>query len=338
MKRALRLLAGILISVICFYFAIRGIDFASLWQVYREANYLLLIPAALLLVLINGVRAYRWRLLMYPDHHRPLRRLFSLVNIGYLFNNVLPAKAGELVRGYLAGRMLPGGIGQAFSTLVVERLLDVFSAVVILVLLIPFVALPSWATRAGLLLGGVSVGGVLALLVLARFGEQGIAWVWRFVGRVPVLGHPKLRRALSSLVDGFRVLTVWKLLPGIAISSALIWGGYAAFNYMFVFVFGLPELPFAAACFVLVATAFSMVVPSSPGAVGVFEGAAMVALSLWGLEQSRAFGYVFGFHIFTNIVMIVLGALALLWEGLSYAEVSGVLKEAKAVSSTPPTP
>lgn len=323
MRRRLRLIFGLAISLISLYYVLRGLDLRKLWEAYRGANYLYVVPAVLLLILINWVRAYRWRLLMYPDHNLPLKRLFSIVNIGYLFNNVLPAKVGEVVRGYLVGRLVPGGIGQAVSTLVVERLLDVLTVVLLLLVLIPFVALPPWATRAGLIFGGISVGGMGVLLVLASFGQRGLDWVWRFVGRLPWAGHAKVRRILENLLGGLEVLTVGRLVPGIALWSVLIWFGYALFNYIMLVVFKMTHLPFAAAALVLCATGFSMVVPSTPGAVGVFEGAAILALSVYGVEQSQSFVYAFGLHALTNFALIALGLLGLRHESLSFADVRG---------------
>jgi glycosyltransferase 2 family protein len=324
MKRRLRVIAGVAISVLFLYLAARGIDWAELGRLFRTANYAYLIPAFLLLIAINGVRAYRWRVLMYPDGNQlSLPRVFWFVNIGYFFNNVFPAKLGELVRGYLAGRAIRGGIGRALSALLLERLLDVLSVVVLLVVLIPFVDLPPWAARAGLIFGGAAVGGTVALLVLSRFGDAGVAWLWRYVGRIPLVGHAKVRGAVENLVRGFGVLSVGRAIPGIILGSALVWLGYATFNYTIMAAFHMTDLPFSAAALVLCATGFSMVLPSSPGAMGVFEWAGVQALAVYGVEQSLAFGYTLGLHLFTNVVLIAIGLLGLLVEGLSYADIRG---------------
>jgi len=321
MKARLRLILGIIISLVFLYLAMRKIDWNELWTLFRTGNYLYLAPALLILVAINIVRAYRWRLLMYPDLHLPLTRVFRLVNIGYFFNNILPAKAGEIVRAYLVGREITGGIGQSLSTLLIERLLDVLTVVVLLVILIPFVELPAWATKAGLIFGSGAILGTAALIVLSRLGERGLEWVWRWVGRIPIIGHPKLKAALRNLLEGFRVLTVWRLLPGILGGSALIWFGYASFNYTLMLAFRMENLPFAAAGLVLCATGFSMVLPSSPGAMGVFEWAAVQALAVYGVGQSQAFGYALGLHVFTNVALIVFGLIGFLREGVNYGAI-----------------
>ena len=104
-------------------------------------------------------------------------------------------------------------------------------------------------------------------------------------------------------------------MPGILISSALIWLGYAMFNYILMAAFRMTHLPFGAAALVLCATGFSMVIPSSPGAMGVFEWAGVQALAVYGVEQSLAFGYTLGLHIFTNLALILFGLIGLARRG-----------------------
>ncbi len=336
-RRQSRLIVGLLVSVASLYYLLRGVHLADLWASFRQGEYLYLLPALALLVAVNLARAARWRILVGDEPGLGLRRLFDIVNIGYLFNNVLPAKAGEVVRAYLVGRVVPGGIGRAASTLVVERLLDVLTLVALMLGLMPVVALPVWVRNAGLTFGAVAVGGAVVLLVLAWFGQRGLDWVWRLVGRLPLVGHPKVREALAGLLDGFRVLTDWRVLGGVAVWSAAIWLGYALFNYVLMQVFRMTQ-PFAAAATVLCATGFSMVLPSSPGAVGPFEYAAVLALSVYGLAESPASAYAFGLHGFTNITLIVFGLFGLRREGLTFAHLrSGAIRaSATAEAGDPP--
>jgi len=318
MKQRWRILLGLAISVLFFVWALWRVQWGEFWASLAGANYFYLAPAALLIYLVSWVRAYRWRLLMSSDPPLSLKRVFRFVNIGYFFNNIFPAKAGEVVRGYLAGRAITGGFGQAVSSLLIERLLDVLCVVVLLVILLPLVDLPAWIMRGGLLFGGVAIVGTVALLVLSRFGARGVDWLWRWVGRVPLVGGPRVKEALLNLVKGFGVLTSVKLLPGVLLGSVLVWLGYALFNYTVMAAFGLAHLPFASAAAVLCATGFAMVLPSSPGAIGVFEKAGMVALALYGVAESLAFSTVLVLHLFTNLELILLGLAGLMAEGLSY--------------------
>jgi hypothetical protein len=321
MKQRLRLAVGIVISLLFLYFSVRKLEWGEAWRLLAAGNYWWLIPATLLLLLINWIRGYRWRLLMYPDTTISLTRIFHFVNIGYLFNNVFPAKAGEVVRAVLAGRMISGGIGQAFSTLLIERLLDVLTVVILLMILIPVLALPAWAVQGGLLFGGVAIVGTIVLLVLAHFGARGVDWLWRLVGRLPLIGHDKVREALVNLLEGFAVLKNGRALPGILISSVLIWVGYAVFNYVIMIALNMQYLPFSAAALVLCTTGMSMIVPSLPGGIGPFELAGVQALALFRVSQSDGFGYTLGLHLYTILAMDVFGVVGLLVEGVRYSDI-----------------
>jgi hypothetical protein len=332
MKNRIRLAIGLALSALFLYLAMRGTDWAELWGLFRAGRYLYLVPVFLLIAAISGVRAVRWHLLMERDASLTLAEIYHLVNIGYMFNNILPAKAGEAVRGYLAGRKLAGGLGQAVSTLLIERLLDVLAVVVLLAGLLPFMALPDWAVRGGLLLGVGVIGGTAALVVMARIGPRAVDWLWRLVGRLPLVGHPRLKAGLLNLLDGFAVLTHPRRLLPVLLTTAAVWLGYAAMNWLMLFVFRMEGLGLAAAALVLCFTGLSMVVPSSPGAIGPFEWAGIQALALFAVEQSAGFGYTLGLHMFTNVALIGLGIVGLISEGISYGRITQVMAEAAAPS------
>lgn len=334
-----RLILGIGVSVLCLYLVVRGIDWSKLWSVYRTADYWFLLPAILVILGCSYARARRWKLLIAPAERISVTRLFHIVNIGYLFNNLLPAKVGELVRAYLVGRIVEGGFAKALSTLIVERLLDVLCVVILLVILIPFVALPAWATRAGLIFGAAAILGVTMLVVLARFGERGLNWVWRYLGRLPLIGKPRVRGWLANLIAGLVPLTKLRLVPGIALWSLVLWFGYALLNYTLLAAFRMTaSVSFAVSAFALCATGFGMIVPSSPGAMGVFEGAVVLAFGLYGVDASQAFAYAFGLHMFTNLALIVLGLIGLRAESLNFGQISRQVSEGQEVAGTNPPP
>lgn len=325
MRSRVRLALGMLLSLVFLVLAMRGIDWVQLGELFSTASYGYLVLTFLLIVVVSWVRALRWHLLTRRDPGVDLPTLFHLVNIGYFFNNVLPAKAGEVVRGYLAGRRLTGRYGQAASSLLVERLLDVLAVVVILLLLLPVISIPEWVRSGGLVFGLIAIVGTTALLVIARVGVQAVDWVWRWVGRVPFIGRPAVKDLFTELVAGFGVLLDWRILVPVLLTTVGVWLGYATLNYLMLFVFRLSDLPFSAAALVLCATGFSMMVPSSPGAMGVFEWAGVQGLLVYSVDQSVAFGYMLGLHLFTNLTLILLGALGMVSQGITYAHVKGVV-------------
>jgi glycosyltransferase 2 family protein len=333
-----RLLLGIAVSLLCLWLVVRGIDWSKLWSVYSTANYWFLLPGVLIIIGCSYARARRWKILISSNEPISVTRLFHIVNVGYLFNNLLPAKVGELVRAYLVGRVIEGGFAKALSTLIVERLLDVLCVVILLIILIPFIALPVWATRAGLIFGMIAILGVAMLVVLAHFGERGLDWVWRYLGQLPLIGKPRVRGWLANLVAGLTPLTKLRLLPGIALWSFALWLGYALLNYTLLAAFGMTaKVSPALSSFALCATGFGMIVPSSPGAMGVFEGAVVLALSLYGVDASQAFAYAFGLHMFTNLGLILLGLNGLRAESLSFSQVSKQVSQGQKGTGAKPS-
>ncbi len=316
-KRRVQVALGIAISLLFLCLVLRKLDWGELWSLFSHARYAYLILALALLVAINLVRAYRWRLLLDSERTLSLAWLFRLVNIGYLLNNTFPAKAGEVVRGILVGRRAKGGIGQGLSTVLMERILDMLTVVLMLLALIPFVALPPWASAAGLTLGSIAVVAVLGMLVLADYGDRGVDLLWRAIGRIPLIGCPQVQSGLTDLVKGFSVLLDLRRAPGLVFSSGAIWIGYALFNYVLMAVFRMTDLPFHAAALVLVATGLGMAIPASPGGLGVFEWATVQALLVYDVSQSQAAGYALGLHVFTMLALIALGVIGLAQEGLS---------------------
>ncbi|MHB1318682.1 MAG: lysylphosphatidylglycerol synthase transmembrane domain-containing protein [Anaerolineae bacterium] len=338
MRSRVRLILSLFLSLLFLYLAMRGIDWVQLLELFSTASYGYLALAFLLIVVISWVRALRWHLLTRRDSGINLRTLFHLVNIGYFFNNVLPAKAGEVVRGYLAGRRLTGRYGQAASSLLVERLLDVLAVVVILLLLLPVISIPEWVRSGGLVFGAIAIAGTVTLLIIARVGVRAVEWVWRWAGRLPIVGRPAVKSAFTELVSGFGVLLNWRILVPVLMTTAGVWLGYATLNYLMLFVFRMSYLPFAAAALVLCATGFSMMLPSSPGAMGVFEWAGVQGLLVYSVEQSAAFGYMLGLHLFTNLVLILLGGIGMVSQGITYAHVKEVVAAGGAATDVASEP
>ncbi len=337
-RNRLALLIGVLISLLSLGYTLSVIHWSELWSALAQAEFLWLIPAFAIIFGVSWARGYRWRLLMYPDNRVPLRRMFNFVNIGYLYDNIFPAKAGEAIRAYLVGREISGGFGKALSTLLIERLLDVLCAVVIMLILLPLISLPAWIRTGGTLFGGIAIAATVLLLVLSRYGERGVDWVWRWVGRIPLVGSPKIERMVRNLVAGFGVLTNWRLLPGVLLGSALVWGGYALLNYVILLTFPEMKRSFVATTTGLVASAFGMVLPSSPGAIGVFEAAVLETMAVLGYSRSAAGGYALVLHLFTNMVLILLGLASLALEGVRFTQLRQQAVPASESADKPAAP
>ncbi|MDQ6602195.1 MAG: flippase-like domain-containing protein, partial [Chloroflexota bacterium] len=118
---SLKFWIGIAISVVFLYLALRGQDFGALWRAMREASYVWLIPAIGCYFVGVVIRTYRWHILLRSTANIPMRRLWPVIVIGYMANNILPLRAGELVRTYVLSEREKVSRSATLATIVVER-------------------------------------------------------------------------------------------------------------------------------------------------------------------------------------------------------------------------
>jgi uncharacterized protein (TIRG00374 family) len=345
LKKA-RFWIGILISIIALAFAFRQVDFREVWAALAGVNYWLLVLSLVPLILFLVLRAFRWRMLFYPQQGLRLVNLLAVINIGYLLSNIFPARLGDVARAYLIGDTEDVSRASAFSTVVAERVLDALCAVGGFFLVLPFAALPDWMVRSGWTVGVVALVAVAAFVVLVRRrewtlrlldrilralhwpDEEAMARFWqrlaertrlRFLAGLPWAGRARLGSMAGSLIDGFSGVTTLRLGPPLLLWSIAIWGVISVFYWIVLLAFD-PGQPFVAGLAVASITALGMTIPSSPGYIGVFEFLTRETMVLFGMAPGPALSYALVGHAITYISLTVVGLASLLQQNLSYKE------------------
>lgn len=260
-------------------------------------------------------RARRWYYL-FPRGSRP-SHLFSAVMIGYAGNNLLPLRAGEVLRAYVVARR-GQRLWTAVATIVVERVLDGLAVGVILAFLLMAVTLPQelwWAAAifvaADLLL--------LAMLAVMALAPEPCRWLLLSLAR----RRPALSRRLSDTLDTFNeglrgVRTLDHLLPILAWSAAN-WGLWAVSAWTGLRAARL-ELPMVAAWTVLAFVGLGVSLPSSPGFAGVIQAAVVLALALFQVPRNEALSFSLLLHAAQFFPVTIWGLILLLVEHVSLAE------------------
>lgn len=318
MLKSVRFWIGLVISAICLYFAFQGIRLDQVVAALRGIIAVWLLPATLLFIVSYGARVFRWQLLFWPTKMR-LGKVFGALNIGYFLSNILPARIGDIVRAYLIGDMEGVNKARALSTVVVERMGDGLTVVLLLAVTAVFVPNIPVAARDGAVgVAALGVIGILALLLLSFQKERGLALLHRLAAPFPFLQHPALWQALEGLIDGFAVLRSPRPILGVGLWSLCAWllGGLMYWTVMQAM--GL-HLPVPAAFLVMTVTSLVVVVPSSPGYVGVFHYVAQLTLtSVFGVDKSSALSYAIVMHAFTYLWLLALGLFSIWQQGLTY--------------------
>ena len=295
------------VSAAALLLALRWLGWALLLAVLRQVGCFVLVPAAAIDLISMAARALAWRVIL--GGRASLLRMLAALNQGYLKNNLLPWRMGELGRAILRGRRPGLSPALVLSSIVVERLYDMSLAVALLLALSPAAFGASSAPRAALV-GGLAVIVALGALWLALARPQAIEWrlrrLPRGLGRWQGLWD-NLRAGLASLRDSRQLLAGfgWMVLSW-ALAGGEYWRVFRAF---------VPEAQAAWALLALCVTLLGVAIPCAPGYMGVFEASAVAALAVFHVGSSIALGYALILHGLHFGTTTLLGAAALAGEG-----------------------
>jgi uncharacterized protein (TIRG00374 family) len=308
---------GVLISVVCLILVLWRIDYREVLNALAQANYAWLIPAAVPFAATIACKVLRWQLLFPGDHSRISRRnLLSALMISYALNTILPARLGEVARAYVIGESENVSKGLAFSTIVVEKVLDVLTLLLFLVLLLPVVPLPSWIRQSALVMAPLFLCLFAIILAVAYQRKRTLAVVRYFVERVPRLDAERLLASLDSALSGFDALGSLRtnlLLWGWSIA---VWATSGLFMLFVMFAFHI-DAPPAAAFLLLCVTSLGMTVPSSPGYIGVYHWLVVGTLQIFGVERELALSFAFAVHALTFVPLTLIGIFYMMRENYS---------------------
>jgi glycosyltransferase 2 family protein len=316
LRRNAQLIVGLAISAWSIWQLGRAVDPAEVGQHLEHSNWGLLAVCVLSVPATMVLKVIRWRYLFARDAIPPFAPLLSALYIGYLMNTVLPARVGEFVRAYLIGRQDKVGTPAALATIVLEKLLDLGTLAIMLVVLILSTPLPDWVTpiaytsAAALVLGLLVLGGML--LVRRRV----IGLVELLERRLPVLERFRLASLAASFLDGLAGLGRRETLPGLLFWSAAVWVGATLTMWTGIVGVGVP-VGLSAVVLTLVVTNIGMAVPSAPGYVGVFHGLVVLSLQPFGVDPSHALGAALILHAIVFGTFVVGGLWFLLRGGHS---------------------
>ena len=329
----LKLWAGGLVSLGLLAFIFSKIDFHRLWEVLRSVDLGWVAAAGVLNLVFYIIRAERWRFLMEPVKKGvPLIDLLSATIIGFMANNILPARLGEFARAYVLGRRESVPASSVFATIVVERLFD--SLAVLMLLVYVLATMPesiAGGGTAGMIqkAGYVSLGACAVLISVVAFF---VAAPGRAAAAVDGILRPispgfaaKAVYLTEKFASGLRVVKSPRLLSRIIFYTLLHWLPLFIPVMFFFKAFGLHYGVYQA-LFFLVITLFSVAVPSTPGFVGTYEAAGVGALVLLGMDKEAALGFTILAHAVSFVPITLLGFIFLSRENLSL----GGLKKAEA--------
>ncbi len=305
MKRKVQLAAGLAISLVCLWLAARGLELAEVGRALATARYPWLLPALILYFAGVWVRAARWHLLLLPVAALPSVDLFPVVVIGYMANNVLPARLGELARCYVLRRRHGVPQSAALATVLLERVMDGITMLVFMAGALLFLPFSPGLYR---LMGGAAVlfgGAASVLVVVATRPSLGIRLVTAVTRPLPEHVGGRVQSLAASFFIGLAALGGGAMLRVCALSG-VAWLLEAGMYFTLMYAFPLtPSLPLA----VLTTAVANLgtLIPSSPGYVGVFDFLGRSVLAQFGVPEEVALAYVLVVHAALVLPVSLLG-------------------------------
>ncbi len=318
--------AGFLISVIFLILFLRKIDWQTVGIILGQVKLIYILPLMAVNLLTTLIRAIRWGVLLRPLKAIPLGELYTATGIGFMANYLLPARVGEFVRAFLLGSRAQISKTASFATIVVEKVFDGFTVMVMFLVVLFLMPFPTghvsfFNERNIKLVGLLSFAfylSVLGILLLMFFHNQRINRLFDFLLK-PFPPHLalKVRRKVDAFIFGLGILRNLRDIALISFYSALVWAISILLGYFLFFPFGI-HLSLLSAVFLTVILVFGVSIPSAPGFIGTFHWACAAALMFLGVEANLAKSYAIILWFISFIPITGLG-LFLLWkEGLSF--------------------
>lgn len=333
-KIDLKFWLGIIISIFFMVLLLKKIDFNQLWKALATVDGRYIVAAVIATFASYFMRAVRWRYLLICEKSISISSLYPATIIGYMANNLLPARFGEFVRAYILAKRENLPVPLVFASLVIDRLFDGFTVMLVLFLTLFTLSFPANMADSETVLrtGGVVTffaysAIVLFLLFLKCQTSRTLKWTKLLLKRFPVLFSEKVILLLDSFISGIKLSEkIWHIV-NIILSSLVIWGLCIISVDMVLQSFAI-HLPFNASMFILVLLVFAVMVPASPGYIGTYHYACYKGLATFAIPESIAISIALVMHGVGFFPVIFAGFYHLWKEKISLATIRKSVREA----------
>jgi uncharacterized protein (TIRG00374 family) len=317
-------LLGYLIGGFFLWLVAKNLDSEMFVDAVRAADPGLIAFACVVTIAACLIRTARWKLLFSFASHVPYSSLLSVIMIGFLANNLLPARLGEVTMAFLIHKKEGVGKSRAVGAIFLDRLFDVFALVTLALVTLIGTEMPAWVQW----ISGVAITGCFA-------AAAGVAWLsvrhqhrsrmlmqglLRFL---PARLSERLMQLFVMFLEGIAVITDPVRIVTVYLVSLVVWSGLATGVYALSLAFGF-ELGYAACVAVMAIVNLGLIIPSSPGFIGTFQFFCVAALGLFGIDQSSALSFSVVYHLSQWLPTTLLGYYFLNKENIKFFKLSGL--------------
>lgn len=301
MKKAIKIIAGALISAFFLWLAFRRSDLGKILFDIRHADLKLLAAMFALSVVVLMLRSYRWKLLGKNFHSIPWLNFFKATTMGMMLNTFLPFRTGDLCQGYFLARDSSLSKSYTLATVFVERVLDVALPAFALIIGSSFVILPDEIRLSRILiLFFVIISGAYLFF---RFHEK-------LIGLVEAFGEfahiQKIKTFIGNAGSALVFLKDNKVALAVIPMTVLLWF-ISALGILLVLLSLNIHINFFAIFLIHSIMVLSSVIPAAPGALGTWEFFCVIALSIFGVGREKGLSYAVISHFMAILPTVCVG-------------------------------
>jgi hypothetical protein len=333
-----RVIPGFVVSAIVLVALFAFVDIDQFIKALQLADYRLIVLSVLVILAWLAVRTLFWRKLLRDQ--ADFRDIFFAINEGYLLNNTLPFRLGEFGRAYLLSRRTALKFWEVLSSIAIERLLDLSFAILLLFSALPFLVGVNLPLQTTVILSVLVIFGLSSLYIAARRRVWLVEQYRKFLARRSG-GLEGGSNAVIALLEGLGILTDGRLFLQALFWVTLNWALGITQYYLLIRAF-FQQGTLLWAAFALAVAALGIAVPSSPGAVGVFEAAIVGALLVFDADPGISLALALVTHLLQVISTGLIGAYALARDGDSliglYKQIRQIWANLKSPKNTPINP
>src|SRR5574341_841945 len=322
-RRIALLVVGLAISAIFVYLALKGLNLGEVWANLQGAHYGWLIPGVLVYFVAVWARTWRWHYLLRPIKRIGLVRLFPVVVIGYMGNNVYPFRAGEVIRAWVLKRNDDVSISASLATIIVERIFDGLVMLIFVFVALPFAPIPPPYDRIVIWMTALFFGALAGFFVLAlRPAFTRRLYTGLIRRTVPIQSvQDRLLGIADRFLDGLASLRSPADLLMTLITSVFIWLTETGKDWFVMHAFDF-QVSFFVLMVMTAVVNLATTLPSSPGYVGTFDTPGIKTLTAYGVQETVAASYTLVLHAALWLPITVLGFFFLYREGLGWRDFS----------------
>lgn len=326
-----------LLAVVIFAWFLSHANAADVWAQVRRARVDLIAASVVAIVLTYVIRARRWQYLLNPIGPTRFRTAFRTTVIGFAALGVLPARAGDVLRPYLLARQEGLSVSATFATILLERVLDLMTVLVLLAVYVWWMADPatipdvlrrpievSSATAAAL-----AVGLLAMMWVVATHPERVGGIVFAASRVLPHALAERLSRLARTFSSGFAAARDPRGLAAAIAWSFPLWLAIAAEVWLVTLAFGI-AIPFTGTFFLQALLVIGVAAPT-PGAVGTYHEAYRIGVTtFFGAAEGAAVAAAIVTHAISYFPVVLAGGLFMIQDGLSFGRLRELAGSAPA--------